>query len=259
MKFIEIDDWNCCGATAYLSVNELSAYALIARNLAIAEKLQNDIAVPCSACFVNLNKVNKLMQQDADLKAKINDALSSGNLQYNATLKVRHLLDCFVNDVSEELMCTSFKNELKGLKVAPYTGCQTVRPDCNFDSPELPITLDNLLKLTGAEIVPYPLKSRCCGGVLVTTDEDIGLELVKNLLKCAIDNRADCIVTLCPLCQLNLDAYQSTINKKFGTKINIPVLYFTQLLGIAMGISYSLLGLDKVIVSAKRILERYTS
>jgi heterodisulfide reductase subunit B len=124
---------------------------------------------------------------------------------------------------------------LTGLKVAPYYGCQLSRPKGMFDDPEFPSSLDSLLGWLGAEPVWYPVKAKCCGGMLMTTDSEVCEPLVHKLLSSAVDAGAECIATICPLCQINLECYQKPISKAFGTHLDIPVLYFTQLMGLAMG------------------------
>ncbi|MEM3737048.1 MAG: CoB--CoM heterodisulfide reductase iron-sulfur subunit B family protein [Candidatus Bathyarchaeia archaeon] len=259
---VELEDWNCCGATAYISIDQLSAHALVARNLARAERTSRDILVICPSCFTTLNKTNTLLAEDTKLRKQVEFTLGRIGLTYFGSLKIRHLLDILINDVGEERIRSfvSSDNEefgsrgLGGLKVAPYYGCQITRPMRSFDDPEAPTTMDRVLSWAGAEVVNYPLKARCCGGTLLMTNEDVGLPLVRNLLKCAVENGAQCIATACPLCQMNLESYQGKINKKFGTHYSIPSVYFTQLLGLALGLSMKNLGIGKELVSAKKLL-----
>jgi heterodisulfide reductase subunit B len=252
----ELKDWNCCGATAYMSVKELLSFTISARNLALAEKTGHDIVAPCSACFTVLNKTNHYLAEFPKLKEKVDIALAEGGLSYHGGVKVRHLLDVYVNDVGYEKTKSKMKRDLAGLKVACYYGCQIVRPKNEFDDPEMPTSLDELMATLGATPVYYPLKAKCCGGSLMGTKEDLALQLVQQLLLCAQEGQADCIVTTCPLCQINLDAYQSTINRRFNTNYTLPVLVFPQLVGLTMQISPEELGIHKGIVSADKILEK---
>ena len=212
------------------------------------------MVTPCSACYVILNRTNSSLKEYTGLKAKVDEALADGGLEYHETVKVRHLLDVFVNDVGYGEIASKVPNSLTGLKVAPYYGCQIVRPGPGFDHPEFPQSLDRLVESLGAEAVPFPLKARCCGGSLIISEEDLALELIYKLLNNAISNGAQCIATVCPLCQTNLDAYQSRVNKKFKTSFNLPVLFFTQLMGVAFGIESQALGLEKCIVPAEKVL-----
>ena len=259
IELIELQDWNCCGSTPYESVDELASYCCSGRNLALAEKRGFDLVTPCSACFTILNRTNTAIKQYPELKAQVKEALAAGNLEYNGTVKVRHLLDVFANDVGYDRIKAEVKKDISSLKVAPYYGCQIVRPGPGFDHPEYPESLDNLVKSLGAEAVPFPLKARCCGGSLILSEEDVALDLLYKLLASASSNGAQCIVTVCPLCQTNLDVYQGKVNKKFKTKFNIPILFFTQLMGIAFGVDSKDLGLEKCIVSAKKALSGYLS
>lgn len=264
LEFVEVDDWNCCGATEYISLNLTAAYALVARNLAQATK--NDglkqLVAPCSACYLNLRKTDKYMGDSPKLAEKVNLALSAGGLTYKpGTLKIRHLLDVVVNDVGYEALTEKVTRPLKGLRVAPYYGCMIVRPEfggngSKFDDTEYPTTLDKLLKALGAEVVDFPLKAHCCGGHMTQISEATGFELIRQLVKGASDYEADLIVTLCPMCQLNLDGFQSAMNRHFKTNYKMPVLYFTQLIGLALGLDAHKLGIGAELVDARPALTK---
>jgi heterodisulfide reductase subunit B len=148
---------------------------------------------------------------------------------------------------------------LYGLRVAPYYGCLITRPGFNGNEDyDFPTSLDNLMKLIGADVSDFTLKTHCCGGHMTQISEPTALELIRRLLKNADDFGADAIVTLCPMCQLNLDAYQASVNKYFGTKFKIPIVYFTQLMGIALGLDPKELGIGKEFVRAKSIMSKIT-
>jgi heterodisulfide reductase subunit B len=250
----EIEDWNCCGATMYMSVKKIVGYAISARNLALAQNMGMDICAPCSSCYTVLRKTNRHIDWEPAERARINDALAAANLSYTTTVNVRHPLDILVNDVGLETIASRMKRSLKGIKVAPYYGCQIVRPHGHFDDVDDPVTMDRLLQALGAEVVYYPSKVRCCGGMLMTTQEPIALKLNSNLLQAAVDNDAEIIATACPLCEMNLEAYQKKINKMCGTNFNVPIVYFTHLVGIALGIPPERMGLDKLVISPDRVL-----
>ena len=255
-ELIEIDDWNCCGSTPYSSVDELASFCLSARNLALAEKRGLDLVTPCSSCYVILNRTNSYLKEYPEVKAKVDEALAAGDLEYHGTVRVRHLLDVFVNDIGYDEINSKVKKNLNGLKVAPYYGCQVVRPRPSFDHPEYPHSLDNLVASLGGEPVPFPLKSRCCGGSLIISEEALALDLIRKLLDSAVSNGAECLVTVCPLCQTNLDAYQGQVNKRFKTNFDLPVLFFTQLMGVAFGLNEADLGLRTNIIPVKRVLAK---
>jgi heterodisulfide reductase subunit B len=263
IELLEIDDWNCCGATEYISLNLLASYALIARNLAQATKNNGikQLVAPCSACYLNLKKCDSYMTESPALSEKINTALSAGGLSYKGgTLTVRHLLDVIVNDIGFDAVASKVSKPLKGLRIAPYYGCMIVRPkfgsDGSFDTSEYPVTLDKLMLALGAEVVDFPLKAHCCGGHMTQISEGTGFELIRQLVKGATDYNADMIVTLCPMCQLNLDAFQGSMNNYFKTNFHMPVLYFTQLVGLALGIDAKSLGIGEELVDARPALSK---
>jgi heterodisulfide reductase subunit B len=256
MEFDEVKDWNCCGATEYIAVDLVPAYALITRNLALAAKQSTNgehLVAPCSACFLNLSKADKYMGESPNLARKVNVALAEAGLNYTAgSVKVDHLLHVVVNDVGFEAIAEKVTRPLYGLRVAPYYGCLVVRPGFQrkFDDPEYPTSMDQLVRVLGAEVVDFPLKAHCCGGHMTQISEEVALELIRRLLQNAADYEADVIVTLCPMCQLNLDAYQEAVNKRFGTNYQIPILYFTQLMGLAFGMSEESLGIGLEFIPA---------
>jgi len=255
MELIELEGWTCCGSTPYGSLDELESIVVAARNLALAEKTGLDLVTPCSSCFITLYQADIKLKDHPQLMAQINEALAVANLEYHGSVRVRHLTEVLVNDITPEVITTKVKRPLNGLKVAPYYGCQLVRPDYGFDDPEFPQSLDRLVECLGAKAVPFPLKNRCCGGSLIISEEDLALGLIRKLLDNAVENGAQCIVTPCPLCQTNLDAYQSRVNSKFKTHYNVPVLFVTQLIGLALGIAPAPLGLNTNIVSPSEVLD----
>jgi heterodisulfide reductase subunit B len=255
MELIELEGWTCCGSTPYDSLDELESIVVAARNLALAEKRGLDLVTPCSSCYITLNKADIRMQDHPHLMAQVNEALAVANLEYHGNLRVRHLVDVLVDDITPEVIATKVQRGLNGLKVAPYYGCQLVRPHFGTDDTEFPHSLDRLVECLGAEAVYFPLKARCCGGALIISEEDLALGLIRKLLDNASDNGAQCIVTPCPLCQTNLDAYQSRVNNKFRTNYKLPVLFITQLIGLALGIDAIALGLNTNIVSPSKVLD----
>lgn len=250
----EIEDWNCCGATAYMSVDEDKAIALAARNLAIAEPAGKDLVVPCSACYLVLEKTRKQMREYPDTRKRVCSALETSGLRYGETARIRHPLEVLFQDVGVEGLKKAVKRPLKGVKVAPYYGCQIVRPFSNFDHQVYPVVMDKLLEACGAEVVYYPLKTRCCGGSLTGTIEEAGQRLAYILLHEAEKRGANVVATLCPLCLFNLDSYHGSITRRFG-QVSVPTVYFTQLVGYALGCSYEELGLGRHRVPAREALE----
>ena len=257
IEFLELEDWNCCGATAFYSIDGLLALSLASRNLALAEKEGRDLVVSCSGCYITLEKANATLRDYPALKAQVDEVLAEAGLEYHGGVKARHFLEVLINDVGLETIKANVKKELRGLRVAPYYGCQVVRPRLGFDHPELPQSLDRMIESLGADATPFPLKSRCCGGPLIVPQEELALDLMHNLLRTADANGAQCLVTVCPLCQMNLDLYQSKVNSKHKTNYELPVLFFTQLVGVAYGLDARDLGLEMNIVSPKKVLAQY--
>ncbi|HEY44188.1 MAG TPA: disulfide reductase [Anaerolineae bacterium] len=246
----ELEDWNCCGATTYFHVDELLAYTLCARNLAMAEKDNLDLVAPCSACYKNSYFTNKHLKEDPDLAEHINYALEEDNLNFSGQIEVKHLIEVFVHDVGLEEIRNNVSMPLEGLRVAPYYGCQILRPRKDHEDVEQAEFFEDLLSAIGAEPIPYPLKLKCCGGSLILSSREAALSMVRNLLQNAEDNGAEVIATACPMCQVNLECYQQQVNQEFGTRFSVPVVYFTQLMGLALGIPAKKLGIGKEIVAA---------
>ena len=244
----ELEDWNCCGATYYMSTKETISLVISARNLALAEKYGRDLIAPCSSCYTILYKTNRILKENPIMKAKVDQALRKEKLEYNLTLKVRHPLEVLVRDIGIATIASKVKISLEGMKIAQYYGCQIVRPDRGLDNKENPLMMDSLFESLGAKNTYFPLKVRCCGGMLMTTYPDLALKLNKEILECAQENEANLILTTCPLCQINLEAYQDKINKKFKTSFHMPVLYFTQALGLALGGTPRDLGLNRHLI-----------
>ena len=258
----EIDDWNCCGATEFMSVSPLSGHALIGRNLALAEQQANGthtVMAGCSACYLNLAKTDHYMLESPQLSETINTALAAGGLHYTpGALKVRHLLDVLMHDVGLEAIQRNVVHPLQGLRVAPYYGCMILRPDFDhrFNYPEYPAQLDQILGVLGAEVIDFPMKLDCCGGHMTQISKPVALELIRRLIHAAAEYKADLLVTLCPMCQLNLDAYQAEMNHYFHTDYHIAITYFTQLIGLAFGKEAKELGFGKEFVDARPALSR---
>ena len=255
----ELDDWNCCGATAYMSVDEVQAFTLAARNLGLAEHSATagegviDVVAPCAACYLVLLKTQRYMGEHPDLAQKVRAGLQAVGLTYEGRTRVRHPLDVLVNDIGLDQIKKRVTQKLSGLKVACYYGCQIVRPFATFDSAHNPTSMDRLVAALGATPVPWPLKTRCCGGTLIGTIPEAGLRLTRILLKEAARRGADMVVTVCPLCQFNLECYQNEINRQFQDNLRMPVIYLTQLIGQAFGLSDTELGMQRMFVPPARV------
>ena len=257
MELQELDDWNCCGATTYFHLDEILANTLVARNLAMAEKQGLDFVAPCSACYKNAYFTNAYIKEDKDLAEHINYALEADDLQLSGNLTVHHMIDIFANEIGGEEIAVKVSNPLEGLKVAPYYGCQIVRPRKNGEEVENPQFFEEIITALGADAVDFAYKTRCCGGSLLLTNRKAALDMIRHLLYNAPRSGAEVIATACPLCQVNLECYQLQVNEEFGTDFSIPVLYFTQLMGLAFGIAPRKLGIGSELVSTLPILSRF--
>jgi heterodisulfide reductase subunit B len=202
--------------------------------------------------MVLLKAQSFLAQHNYEMK-KIQIALKQSGLNYEGKVKIRHPLDVLVNDSGIKEISKNVKYPLKGIRVASYYGCQVVRPYATFDDPRNPTSMDEIVKAIGAEPVDWPLKTRCCGASLTGIIDEVGLPLAHSILYEAMRLRTDVVITACSLCQFNLECYQSTINKKYDQSIHIAVIYFSQLLGLALGISPKELGMQRLFVKPESV------
>lgn len=247
IELSEVPDWNCCGATSAHSTSHLLAVTLAARNLALAEEQGfDDVLVPCAACYHRLAVARKELGEDPRLRDQV---MRITGRDYTGRVGVRPLLDVLAG-MERQRLTAQVTRPLNGLKAACYYGCLLVRPPAvtGFDDPEDPQSMDRLMRLVGAEPVHWGYKTECCGAAHGVANEAVTLKLVRDILDVARRAGADCVVCACPLCQNNLDARQNHVNQAFGTDLHVPVVYFTQLLGLAFGLSARELGLDTLFV-----------
>lgn len=239
----EVPDWACCGASSAHSFGHLLGLAIPAKTLVPAEKEGLDIVAPCAACWQRLVWVNHEVTTNPEMRDKINQAIGA---ELTGSSKVLSIMEAVASAGTDNISQT-IKRPLKGLKIASYYGCYYVKPPkvAHVDHPERPHMMDDIMTAIGAEAVDWPFKTECCGASLGFVDFNTTLAMSKKVLEYAVKSGADMVVTACPLCQQNLDMQQSTINKKFGTKYNIPVAYFTQLMAYAMGIDAKDVGMHK--------------
>lgn len=253
----ELPDWNCCGATSYMSVSETSAALLAARNLAIAQQTgMKDVLAPCNACYLTLRKSQELVAHYPEMAKEVEQFLERTGLPKLDSVRVRHPLEVLYTDVGVQRLRELTVRRLQGVRMASYYGCQAVRPYSEVDDPHEPTRMDEILRAVGVEPIDYTLKTKCCGGSLTGTIHEVGVRLNYILLKEALRKGAQAIVTICPLCQFNLDAYQAEIRKQTGEPIDMPVLYVTQVVGWALGGGFRELGLHRAI-SGKKLIEQW--
>jgi len=253
----EVRDWVCCGVFSARATSRLLSVAMPAINLSHAEQDGfAQLAVPCPIGLSRMKAANQELERDEVLRRRVNEVLEG---EYRGTVKVVHPLEVFLNDVGLEGLGDRVSKRLRGLRVACYYGCSLTRPPevCRFDSTEYPMSMDNTLRSVGLETVDWAYKTECCGVSMTLTQADIAVHLSRKILRAAREAGADVIAVCCPFCQANLDVRQNQIAEKCGERFNIPVFYFTQLLGIVYGAYSGELGLGRMMVSPQRALENY--
>ena len=255
LELVDLEDWSCCGSTPAHTVNHVLSAALSARNLALAEQQGMDlVTTPCPSCLSNLRTAAHKME-DATFREKANALLDT---PCTKDIQTQSVLQVLSEQVDPETIRAKVVKPLSGLKVACYYGCIMSRPPelMQFDHHENPMAMDKLMTLLGAEVVPYPLKVECCGASYGVPRVDIVTKLSGKLLDAGRDLGADAFVTACPLCQMNLDMRQGQINSALKENFRIPVFYYTQLLGYALGIDDKELGFNKLCVNPKPVFDK---
>jgi heterodisulfide reductase subunit B len=257
IKLEEVEDWNCCGATPAHTTKEELGIALPYANIVNASKqgLENVIA-PCAACYNRLKIADHEVNHSAGMRERMNFIIGE---TAEKDLRIINILEFFRDIYGIENIKAIVKKPLKDLKVASYYGCLLVRPGkiLQFDDEEDPISMDELISALGGTPVEWSCKTECCGGSHAIPMKGIVLNLVKKILNSARIAGADCISVACPLCQANLDMRQNQINKKYGTDFKFPVLYITQLIGLALDISPKELGLNSHFVNPTEMLNKF--
>jgi len=248
VELVEVPDWVCCGAAPAATVDRRLVDVLSGYNLALAAQVAPELIVPCPECYKNLRHARKSLQEDEGLVHEV-EAAFGGKLP--ALPEVKHPLEVLLQMELPQVGA----NSRSPLQVACYHGCLLTRPTPSFDSSEFPTAMDRILGQMGYETVDFHYKAKCCGGALLLPHEDTAVELTARVLKSARDAGANCVAVACPLCHMMLDAYQSRAEQKLGQELNLPVVYFTQLMGAAMGIDPALLGFERLVVSPKAVLE----
>jgi heterodisulfide reductase subunit B len=258
IKITEIPDWNCCSASiGYAEGGELPRLAINARNFALSEQHLpgQDIVATCAACWLSAREAKERLDASADLMRETNEALAAAGLNYKGTAEVRHMVEVLIEDIGYDGLKAPAVKSLEGIKFAGYVGCQTNRPfGIAGESFENPMYLDKMVETVGGEaLTKYDQKVTCCGGALAFSEPEKSQKQIRDIVESAYDHGAEMIVTPCPLCQANVEVYQSEINKKHGTKLNMPVLYYSQLLTIAYGGSIKEAGLDGQLIRAEKL------
>lgn len=251
----EIPDYNCCGSSSAHLVNPYLALGLAARNMAIAEEAGLDVAIPCAACYSHSKAAQIAAKEDEKKRAAIEEMLGR---EYKGESRALSILEVVDECLNYDELQAQIVHPLKGLKVVTYYGCLLSRPqELACDDAEDPVMMDKILTALGAEVLPWSAKTECCGASHTASEPSIGVKMTDKILLAAQKSGADCIATACPMCMGNLDMRQEEAKKKYNHDYNLPIYYFTELLGLALGIAPKTMGSDRHFVPAMEILEKY--
>jgi len=251
----ELENWTCCQAAFPLVSDNIMGLVSPSRIIINAEKEGDKLTTLCSFCYNVLKRTNNVLKNDVEKRTKICEFLEE---DYKGNIEVLHFLEIIRNDIGFERLKKKVKKSLEGLNVAPYYGCQILRPASvlKLDDPENPRILHDFLASLGCEVVDFPFKVECCGSYQILNEEvkDVALGCSYNILNSAIKNGADAIALTCPVCYFNLDKKQKEIAQKFGDFKHIPILYFTELLGLALKVDKKLFDFEKHFIDPRPLL-----
>ena len=256
LELVELEDWSCCGAVHADVRRSEAAVLLPARNLALAEAQGFDrVVAPCSGCYKNLRRASHRVSADKGMRSQVNAHLREG-LSLEGDVEVLHPLYVLLQDFGLERLKPLVVNPLKGWHIASYYGCMLTRPKDVFDSAERPSGLDALIRVLGAETVDYDMKAKCCGGAMALSHSEVTVRLTGNILLSAKEAGADVVTLACPMCHTALDAYQGKAERATRQPLDLPALYFSQVMGLALGLDPTGLGFERHMVSPQPQLAR---
>ncbi len=258
VELIDLENMTCCCPPPVQSIDLATSQAVAAYNICLAEEAGLDIVTLCTGCFESLAMTNAALKKDVSLRAKVNKILSSTGKEFKGTIEVKHFLEILIEDIGLERLKDSTVKPLSKLKVAPFYGCHALRPSelLAFDDPERPTILENLLGAIGAESVEYRNKLKCCGGLLRGYDDELALSLAKEKLMNTTNAGADCIGTLCPFCFVALDIGQIQVKSKYNEVYDMPVLHYSELLALALGVDPDELALRSHKIKTDKVIEK---
>ena len=258
VKFVDLENMTCCAPPPVQSIDLETSFAVAAYNICLAEEANLDLITLCSGCFESLCAANAALKHSPPLRAKINKILSQAGKEFLGSKEVKHYLQVLIEDVGIENLKQKVSRTLSNLKVAAFYGCHMLRPSghLKFDDPERPSILENLIEALGAESVEYRNKLKCCGGLLRGYSDEIALDLAREKLANTSKAGADCIATLCPFCFVALDIGQIQIRSKFQETYDMPVLHYSELLAMALGIDPEELALETHKVKVDKVLSK---
>jgi len=256
IELVEMPDANCCGLPVDPANHEMML-ALSARNLCLAEQQNLNIITLCTGCATTLRKTNKMLKTDKKMKDEINGILKQIGMEFKGTIEVKHMVQALKEDLGFEKIKNVVQRPLTSLKVAEHSGCHLLRPVkyMDWDNPEEPQTLKDLIELTGAQCLDYLDEAECCGYTVIAIDDKVALQLTQEKLNHIKEVGAQALITVCPSCHLMFDVNQSRIERAFNENYNLPVLHYTQLLGLAMGMSPDELAIKELRVDPSKLLQ----
>ena len=255
VEVVEMPEFNCCGFPLN-PVNRELALTMAARTLCLAEQQNLNIMALCNGCFGILNEANRSLKEDENIRWKVNDHLGKIGMEFKGTIEVKHLIHVLTQDVGLEKIKKAIQKPLNELEVAQHTGCHVMRPreGVGYEDPENPTILKNLIEVTGAKCLDYLDEPECCGAPIIGINEQISLQLAKEKLDHIKAVGAQALVTICPFCHMIYDLNQPRIERMFGETFGIPILHYSQLLGLAMGLDPKELAMEELRVNASKIL-----
>jgi len=258
IKLVDLDDFTCCCPPPIQSINLETSQAVAAYNICLAEEAGLDIVALCNGCFESLAMANAALKKDKNLRAKINGILSKAGKEFKGTIEVKHLLQVLIDDIGVECIKASVVKPLSTLKVAPFYGCHSLRPSelLQFDDSERPHILEDLIEALGAESVEYRDKLKCCGGLLRGISDELSLSLARDKIINTSKAGAECIATLCPFCFVALDIGQIQVKSKFNEVYDMPILHYSELLALALGVEPEELALRTHKIKTDKVLEK---
>ncbi|MEM2118314.1 MAG: CoB--CoM heterodisulfide reductase iron-sulfur subunit B family protein [Candidatus Bathyarchaeia archaeon] len=257
---VDLDNMTCCAPPPLQSIDMETSLAIAAHNICLAEEADLDIVTLCTGCFESLVMANNLLKENPKLKARVNKILSNAGKEFKGTKEVKHYLKVLMDDVGLERLKKNVVKDLSSLKVASFSGCHLLRPSAllKFDDPERPHIFDDLIEALGAKSIWYRNKLKCCGGLLRGYADDVALAIARDKIVNTTKAGADCIVTLCPFCFLTLDLGQMLIKSAYKEEYNIPVIHYSELLSLALGIDPKELALDFHKIRLDKVLSKIT-
>jgi heterodisulfide reductase subunit B len=258
IELLDIGGFSCCGYPLS-SVHRDTSLVMAAQNICKAEEKGLDMITICSACTATLTKTNKILKNNVKEREKVNKVLQSLGYEFKGKTQIKHFIRFLYEDVGLQNIEKKITTSLEGFKFTPIYGCHYLKPSNlydEFDDPEDPISLDKLIEVTGGQVISSEGETLCCGGALLGIDETTSMTMTKQILDDMKSANGDAMVLICPFCSIMLDEYQNSIGEGFHVEYDIPVFYYTQLLGLALGYKYQDLGLKQNVVKTKDLVER---